>query len=329
MDTLLDKFKGVLLGCALGDAIGKSLEDVPQYEALEFYGGFLRGFSEPHPMSPSVGLKPYQTTDETTISLLLAESIVEKKGLDPYHFFEKLRKWAEREETHRYPDPALITAIDLISSGVKLEDVGLISSSVEGVLRCTITGLFHYYNPYLAVEAGRLVSLITHRSKEIYDASAVVSALVSYLLLESFDLEHPQEKLMLLEHLKKFIKYERNRQYLDRVEELLSRNADAEEAISLLGNSTFVFEALPLSIFLFLRYADEPMEAFWMAINACGAVGGDTDAIGYLVGSFVGAYAGMWVFPYELLENLENYQYYISLAEKLYDTTVEFLERRR
>lgn len=328
MENLSEKFKGVLIGGAIGDALGKSLEDVPAEEVIKFYPGRIRGFVEPHPLSPSLGLRPEQTSDETTISLLLAESIVEKKSIDPYHFFEKLKEWARREETHRYPDPALITALELLSLGTTPEEAGLVSSSVEGVLRCTVTGLFHYYNPHLAAEAGRLVSLITHRSKEIYDASAVVSALISFLLLESFDLKSPRDRLALLESLKGLMKYERNRQYLHRVQELLQRGAGVEEAIHQLGNSTFVFEALSLSLFLFLHHAEEPLEALWEAVNACGAAGGDTDAIGYLVGSFVGAHAGLWIFPLELLENIENSEYYISLAEKLYHKTMEFLERR-
>jgi len=129
MDIVLEKFKGTLLGGALGDAIGKSLEDVPFEEVISFYGGAVRGFVEPHPHSPSVGLEPEQTTDET-------------KSLEPHHFFSKLKEWAGKEEIHRYPDPTLITAIDLISSGVGLDDAGLVSSSVEGVLRCTITSLY-------------------------------------------------------------------------------------------------------------------------------------------------------------------------------------------
>ncbi|MEJ5338602.1 MAG: ADP-ribosylglycohydrolase family protein [Aquificaceae bacterium] len=328
MDILLDRFKGVILGGALGDAIGKGLEDVPLEDALRYYGAKVRGFVEPHPHSPALGLEPEKTSDETTISILLAQSIVERRALDPYHFFEKLREWAGREEVHRYPDPALLTAIDLISSGTGLEDAGFFSSSVEGVLRCTITGLFHYYSPHLAAEAGRLVSLITHRSREIYDASAIVSALISYLLLESFDLKDPVQRLALLENLKGFLKHHKNRTYLEKVRLLLERGADTEEAIEHIGNSTFVFEALPLAIFIFLHHTEEPLEALWDAVNACGPVGGDTDAIGYLVGSFVGAYRGLWVFPAELLENLENYEYYILLAEKLYHTAMEFLERR-
>ncbi len=328
MEELLDKFKGVILGSALGDALGKALEDVPEEEAKAFYGGEVRSFAEPHPSSPAVGLEPEWTTDETTISILLAESIVQRKSIDPYHYFSLLARWAQKEELHRYPDPALLTAINLLSSGIELEPAGLYSSSVEGVLRCVITGLFHHYNPYLASEAGRLVSLITHRSKEVYDASALVSVAIAHLTSDSFQLELLQERQAFLESLAGFIKYEKNRTYFERISELLQEGLELEEAIKIIGNSTFVFEALPLSLFIFLRYIEDPLEAFFKAVNACGPAGGDTDAIGYLVGAFVGAYRGYWVFPQELLEKLENYEYYNSLAERLYNTTMEFLERR-
>ncbi|RMH01070.1 MAG: ADP-ribosylglycohydrolase family protein, partial [Aquificota bacterium] len=188
MEELLSKFKGALIGSALGDAIGKALEDVPEEEVLGFYGGRVQGFVPAHPSSPATDLEPNQTSDETTISLLLAESIVEKGQIDPFHFFEKLKGWYEDEKSHRYPDPTLLTAIDLLSQGIGLEDAGLVSFSVEGILRCVVVGLFHHYNPYITAEGSRLVSLITHRSKEIYDASAMYGCAISYLVMETFDL---------------------------------------------------------------------------------------------------------------------------------------------
>lgn len=328
MEDLLSKFKGAFLGSALGDAIGKALEDVPKEESISFYGGEVRGFVEAHPSSPSINLEPHHTSDETTISVILAESIVEKGQIDPFDFFERLKRWHKREELHRYPDPTLLTAIDLISQGVGLDDAGLVSFSVEGILRCSVVGLFHYYNPYITAEGSRLVSLITHRSKEIYDASAMYGCAISYLITESFDLSKQEDKELFLETLTTFAKYEQSKRYISKVGELLKSSKSVEEAILELGNSTYVFEAFPLALFIFLRYSKDPLDAFWEAVNACGPAGGDTDAIGYMVGSMVGAYWGIEVFPQELLENLENYEYYIKLTERLYDKTMEFIERR-
>jgi ADP-ribosylglycohydrolase len=143
-----DKFSALIVGSALGDAIGKCVEDLTEEEVYSFYGGPVEGFVEPHPQSPAFGSDPWEVSDETTISILLLESILERKSIDPYHFFEKLLKWRKDERSHRYPDPTLLTAIDLLSSGVSLESAGFYSSSIEGALRGVVVGLFHFYNPY-------------------------------------------------------------------------------------------------------------------------------------------------------------------------------------
>jgi len=301
---LESKFAGTIVGSALGDAIGKCVEDIPEEEVYSFYGGPIEGFVEPHPSSPAVGFEPYQVSDETTISILLLESILERKALDPYHFFGKLLEWRKDQTKHRYPDPSLLTAIDLISSGISLDRAGFYSFSVEGVLRSTVVGLFHFYNPYLASEGGRLVCIMTHRSKEVYDVSGMLSALIANLLSGDWQLEDPKDRLNLLDALLEFAKYENSKKPLLKVRELLEKEASLDEAINTLGNSSFVLEAFPLSLFVFLRYADDPRRAFFNGINSYGKFGGDTDAIGYLVGSYLGAYFGLQAFDSELLRLL-------------------------
>lgn len=73
MDTL-NRYKGCLIGLAVGDAIGTTLE-----------------FRKPGTFAPihdMVGggpfqLKPGQWTDDTSMAMCLAESLVECKAFDP------------------------------------------------------------------------------------------------------------------------------------------------------------------------------------------------------------------------------------------------------
>ncbi|MFC6981063.1 ADP-ribosylglycohydrolase family protein [Microbulbifer taiwanensis] len=72
MDALKDRFAGALLGLACGDAIGTTLEFTPR-------GSF-------QPITDMIGggpfrLKPGQWTDDTSMALCLAESLVEKGAL--------------------------------------------------------------------------------------------------------------------------------------------------------------------------------------------------------------------------------------------------------
>jgi ADP-ribosylglycohydrolase len=324
-----DKFIAVIVGSALGDAIGKCVEDLTEEEVRSFYGGSVKGFVEPHPQSPAFGFEPWEVSDETTISILLLESILERKSIDPYHFFEKLLKWRKDEKRHRYPDPTLLTAIDLLSSGVSLESACFYSSSVEGALRSVVVGLFHFYDPYLSAEGGRLVGLITHRSKEVYDVSGMLSALISHLVGGGWNLEEHSERLELLSQLQEFAKYDASKRAIKKVQGLLEEGSSLEEAIFQLGNSSHALEAFPLSLFIFLRNIEDPQRAFFEAVNSYGKFGGDTDAIGYLVGAYLGAYFGMSAFDSELVEKLEKVDYYISLSERLWEITMENIPRRQ
>ncbi|WP_457600219.1 ADP-ribosylglycohydrolase family protein [Hydrogenivirga sp.] len=323
-----EKFKGAILGAALGDAIGKSVEDVVEEEVYEFYGGRVEGFVPPHPSSPAHGQLPEETSDETTVMAILLESVVSKKEIDLRDFLKRLIVWYEDEAGHRYPDPSLLTAVDLLSQGVNPSTHGLTSSSIEGILRSVVVGLYHYYNPELAAEGSRLVSMLTHRSDAVSDGAAVLGAAVSYLVLEEFDLRDFNERIRFLNSLKRFVKERKYEKTLDLVQELLYEQADLNMAVRNLGNGSFIFEALPLALFIFLSNIETPLEALWWAVNSYGDFGGDTDAIAFLVGAFLGSYFGLSVFPEHLIEELENSNKYEELAEKLYDITENMIIRR-
>ncbi len=328
MRPIRDKFVGAILGSALGDAIGKSVEDVVEEEVLEFYRNRIEGFVPPHPSSPAYGQLPEETSDETTIMRILLESVVSKKEINIKDFLNRLILWYEDETKHRYPDPSLLTAIDLLSRGINPSAHGLYSSSVEGILRSVVVGLFHYYNPELASEGSKLVSLLTHRSEAVSEGASILGASIAYLVSDEFELREFNERIRFLNSLKAFLKERKFEQTIDLIQELLYEQADLDMAIRNLGNGSFVFEALPLSLFIFLSNIETPMEAFWWGVNSYGEFGGDTDSIGFLVGAFVGAYFGKQVFPSHLLDSLENSSKYEELAQKLYDITENMIIRR-
>jgi len=151
---------------------------------------------------------------------------------------------------------------------------------------------------------------------------------VSYLVLEEFELRDFNERIRLINALKRFLKDRKYEKTLDLVQELLYEQADLSMAIRNIGNGSYVFESLPLSIFIFLSNIDSPLEGLWWAVNSYGDFGGDTDSVGFLVGSFLGAYFGEAVFPRHLVEELENSSRYEELAEKLYDITENMIIRR-
>src|SRR4051794_31696004 len=79
-----DRFRGALLGLAIGDAVGTTVEFSPP-------GSFP-------PVTDMVGGGPFGLpagawTDDTSMALCLAESLVERGGFDPVDQLERYLRW--------------------------------------------------------------------------------------------------------------------------------------------------------------------------------------------------------------------------------------------
>ena len=82
--SVIDRYKGSLLGLAVGDAMGTTLE-------FNSPGTFI-------PIADMVGggpftLSPGEWTDDTSMALCLAESLIEKEGFDPVNQLERYTRW--------------------------------------------------------------------------------------------------------------------------------------------------------------------------------------------------------------------------------------------
>ncbi len=80
----LDRYLGCLMGLAVGDAVGTTLE-------FKAPGTFT-------PIDDMVGGGPFQLnpgewTDDTTMALCLAESLIEKQGFDPIDQLQRYIRW--------------------------------------------------------------------------------------------------------------------------------------------------------------------------------------------------------------------------------------------
>jgi ADP-ribosylglycohydrolase len=312
-----EKFRGIALGSAIGDAIGKSFEDLDIYQVEEFYRDLpITNFVEPHPSSPAFFQKPNETSDETTVAKLLIESILESKKLDIYNYFDKLKAWALDETTHRYPDPFILKAIYNLSNNI-IE--GLRFSSVEGILRVIATSMLHFENEALSEEAAKLVTMLTHRSDEALDGAILFNRFLVKSIKNDESLETLENRIELLKELKSCVKSFYTKKMLDILIDALEEGYSKEKAIVNIGNGNFVLESLGLSLYYFLTEGIEyPFDTFVSAINSYWEFGGDTDAIGFITGALLGAYHGYEFLPEDLIQNLENHQYYIYLADNLY-----------
>jgi len=82
-----NRFRGCLLGLAVGDAIGTTVEFKPRgsFPAVtDMVGGGV------------FGLKPGQWTDDTSMALCLATSLIAKRGFDPVDQMDRYWDWCTK-----------------------------------------------------------------------------------------------------------------------------------------------------------------------------------------------------------------------------------------
>ncbi len=319
-DILLSKLKGTPVGAALGAAMGKAVHEIPARDVYDYFGKPITNFSKPHPSSPYDFLLPEEVPAEVFLLKVALETLVEAKGFDPYRFVAKLVAWLEEGEVHRYLNPTLLNVLRALKEGEPLEEVYLKSSSISAILHTVAMGMWHYDNATLAAEGARLMALVLARGREIDEGAQIIGAATALLIEGEIDLSEENEKYRLLEEIADSCpELVEGKKYLQKVEEALKRNLKLEEAINFFGNGEYVWESLPLALYLTLRDIRYPQRAFLNAVNSYGDFGGATAAVGFLVGAWIGAYWGIEVFPPEWVEKVELSKELVQLAEKIYE----------
>jgi ADP-ribosyl-[dinitrogen reductase] hydrolase len=85
---------GALIGSAVGDALGAPFEFGPPGQFGARFPTEARGVATEMCGGGSLRREPGEFTDDTQMSLLTAESLLERGGLDEADLFDRFRRWA-------------------------------------------------------------------------------------------------------------------------------------------------------------------------------------------------------------------------------------------
>jgi ADP-ribosylglycohydrolase len=179
---LQDRYRGCLLGLAIGDALGTTLE-----------------FSKPGSFTPikdimgggPFHLKRGEWTDDTSMALCLAESLITKKGFDPIDQMERYLKWYQ--EGHLSSNGTCFDiGITTLSSLVKFKEsrepyCGPTDEYTAGngsLMRLAPVPLFYANNPELAIMMSGESSRTTHQAPVAIDACRYLGSLITGLIAE-------------------------------------------------------------------------------------------------------------------------------------------------
>lgn len=340
-----EKYRATLIGTAIGDTIGMSIEGWNR-DQIKKYVGEITGPIKPFLIFDENGnirdhdefgkLKFYSRgmelgshTDDTILTLALAESIASKGKLD-------LEDIAERQ-LHEYlirtqPDGNVLggfggttrDAFKRLIQGISPYDSGVIGAPGNGpAMKMSPVGLFMEASndSVLGITYAKLISKITHLDPRS-TFSGQLQANNVHQLLSNEGLTKEEFLEDMVDFGTEFENWPDTRFTLHENGNITSRlkwileNKDNtnEDAFNKLGNSGLVYESYPFVIFMFQKYWDDPNKGILEAISW----GGDADTVGAMYGALAGAKNGM-VFPKDWLEVLQGKDRLIAAADGIYD----------
>ncbi len=176
MPTLQSRYRGCLLGLAAGDALGTTLEFKPP-------GSFT-------PIDDIVGggpfnLKPGQWTDDTSMALCLADSLIRKNGFDPIDQLETYGRWEGQGlfSVKGYCFDIGSTTMSALTSfrANPRPDAGPTSTNSAGngsIMRLAPVPMMWASRPTEAIRYAALSSKTTHGAAECVDACSYFGGLI-------------------------------------------------------------------------------------------------------------------------------------------------------
>jgi poly(ADP-ribose) glycohydrolase ARH3 len=306
MADLRGKYLGGMIGSALGDAIGELAFFHPHKETL---------------CAHLEKLETYHYTDDTAMSIGIADSIAKAGCLDEKGLGETFRANFKREPWRGYASgpPTVFSMVEEL--GITYVEAaqrlfgGSGSFGNGSAMRVVPVGLVFHDSPDL-YEMARVSAVVTHAHPLGIDGAAVQSKAVALAVQHDPEDTFPSDAFV--QDLLGFARTPQMRDKIREVGDLISSRADPSVAAQRLGRTVAVHESQPFALYSFLRHPKSFEDCLFCAILN----GGDRDTLGAMACATSGAYMGIKAIPKSWIEKLENRSYIEQLALQLAEMTI-------
>jgi ADP-ribosyl-[dinitrogen reductase] hydrolase len=292
---LKDRLLGVLIGTALGDALGLPMEGMPADAIARDYPQLDRYHL--------LGVTGY-VSDDTEQTALVAQCLARSpEQLDSFiaSFRKALLAWFLRLPW----GIGLGTLRACVKIGLGLSRSGVASAGNGAAMRSAIVGAFFFDSPELRRNWSQTLARTTHTDSRAVEGAQFVAEIAALATRQvsfaSLDEAHARRARIDLVAKARTIVYDAELgAALDRSLSLARGEVCILAAAEKLGCSGFVVHTLALATFAFLRFGSNPKVALTSVIRA----GGDTDSNAAILGAWMGALHGARKLPQELAINL-------------------------
>ena len=303
--TTKDRFRGCLLGLAAGDALGTTLE-------FKNHGTF-------EPIDDMIGGGPFRLeagewTDDTSMALCLATSLIERDGFDPMDQMQRYVRWWREGylSSNGYCFDIGITVSDALSRFEETCDpysgsTDPMSAGNGSLMRLAPVPMYYRGNAQEAIDRSADSSRTTHGAREAVDACRYFGGLLVGALngADKDSLLHPLyspvegmwETLPLA----------------DRIGSIIEGSFKYRQPPEING-SGYVVHTLEAVLWAF-HHTESFKEGALKVVN----LGEDADTTGAIYGQIAGAYYGVDSIPVEWRSSVTMYSEILSIADSLYE----------
>lgn len=333
---VVSRFRGCLIGHAVGDALGAAVEFMSRDRIVERFGP--RGLETFEAWRNEAGLAQRRgaITDDTQMSVATAKGLLETfergKSRGLWHPAEAVWRaylaWLRSQEDpglRRYPGSTCLGALRGGVAGCIDEPVND-SKGSGGIMRVAPVGLA--FEPDEAFEQGAEIAALTHGHPSGYLAAGFLADVVSRLVRGSSRRGREWETTRggrvaaaVAETREVLLGYDEHDEVLEKVDaavELYMLDAELTQGFETLGEGWIAEEALGIGLFSALNFPDDFAEGVLASVN----ITGDSDTTGAITGALLGASLGIDAVPAEWSSTVEGRQELLRLADSLFETYI-------
>ncbi|MGM0632993.1 MAG: ADP-ribosylglycohydrolase family protein [Pseudomonadota bacterium] len=295
--TLTDRAEGALLGLAAGDATGTTVEFKPR-------GSFT-------PLTDMIGggpfgLEPGQWTDDTSMALCLATSLVDHQGFDADDQMRRYCRWAT--EGYMSSNGRCFDIGNTVSSALRAyqQSGDPYSGSTDphsagngSIMRLAPIALFYFPDEQTAMHYAAESSRVTHGADECLDACRLLAS----LLHRALDGQSRNDVLFGTGPVMKFDSPAIN---------AIAAGSYVDKDIDNIRGTGYVVNSLEAALWCFYQ-TDSFSEAILLAAN----LGDDADTTAAVCGQVAGAYYGINGIPEHWIERVSWSREIQELARRL------------
>jgi len=304
-----DVFAGVVLGAAIGDAMGHPVEFINSVAQIRSKYG-PEGVTKFELYWDRDGKRFAPYTDDTQMAECVARALLESGTLDLDAAMQLMAKkfisWSiDPQGGHRGPGNACLNGCEALRNGVHWSKAGGATAGGCGsVMRAYPFGLFFANQPPLAETWAVAHSKLTHRDPIALAASAAMAAGVA-LLVRGETVTHTTSEMVAAAC-----------RYSPATAAMMAQAIG--EARAGVGPEVTLdrlrawaaHEAIAAAVYILERHPDDPRAAILEGANTPG----DSDSIATLAGALVGARAGARGLPPEWVRDVERADELLALS---------------